>query len=223
MPPRPSLVTPQLLDALATKESRRNPKAVGDKGKALGEYQMWKIAYDDVQAFFPQEFGQIPYAQLKTDRALQRRAAAAYLKVGEQKYGITDFARLVSFYNRGPKARIGPITNQAYVDDVKQFLEGGNPMAAPDPQSKVDPIERGIMRIGRLTHRAGFGMLTAKEIAPILAQVDPPGVLPGVKPPKPDRLAQERDLTSMLSQVLHQGKPPTEEGAPMSFLPQGSA
>ena len=121
--PTPSLVTDRLLNAIAQKESRNRPSAVGDRGLAIGAYQMQPIAYQDVQQFFPQMFGNVPYARLRTDPALQRQASQAYLLVGEQKYGITELPRLISFYNRGPRARYGPITNQPYVTDVQRLMQ----------------------------------------------------------------------------------------------------
>lgn len=127
--PRPSLITDALLDAIARAESNNRPSAVGDAGLAIGAYHMQPIAYQDVQRVFPQEFGAIPYDRLKTDPALQRRAARAYLQAGEQAYGITDLSRLVAFYNAGPKARSGPLINQPYVDKVLRFMGGPQSMA----------------------------------------------------------------------------------------------
>jgi membrane-bound lytic murein transglycosylase MltF len=39
-----------MLDAVAMIESSRNPKAVGDSGKARGEFQMHKAAWDQISA-----------------------------------------------------------------------------------------------------------------------------------------------------------------------------
>lgn len=185
----PSLVTDALLQALGQVESGQNPQAVGDQGKAIGAYQMWPIAYREVQQFFPKEFGKIPYARLTTDALLQRRAAKAYLQVGEQKYGITDLTRLISFYNAGPQARRGPLINQPYVNKVTQLLPStGGPMSpkTPGPQSAVpqedgDPIERGLRHINTLTVAAGFGLLSAKDIERILTQVEPPTPVSGLR------------------------------------------
>ena len=89
------------------------------------------------------------------------------------------------------------------------------------PTTTTDPIEAGIMRIGRLTHAAGFGMLTAKDIEPILAKVSPPGLLPGVKPDAPDPDSQEREMTSFLHKALHQGRSPSPEASSMAKRPMG--
>src|SRR3990167_6955123 len=70
------------------------------------------------------------------------------------------------------------------------------------PQAS-DPIDEGVMRIARMTSAAGFGMLSVEEITQILGQVQPPDILPGVRPPKDDPRALEYQLTSMLDQQLN--------------------
>ena len=195
-----SLVNDELLNAIGQVESQHNPNAIGDDGKSVGAYQMQPIAYQDVQEFFPKRFGQIPYEHLRTDPALQREAAKAYLHVGEQKYGITDLDRLISFYNAGPKAR-NSITNPDYINKVKG--------AMGKPQSRIDPIEDGLRRVYRMTAQAGFDPLSAKEIEQMLAKVDPPTALPGVKRPQPTAGDLERTATAMMHQAF-QSQPEEE-------------
>lgn len=145
-----SNISDQLLDALAIRESNNDPNAIGDNGKAIGAFQMQPIAYQEVQEFFPERFSSIPYEQLRTDSVLQREAAKAYLDVGEQKYGITDLDRLISFYNDGPRARTGQITNQPYVDFVKRHM-------VPGPQSQLNPALQNRINpavLGQLTGRS---------------------------------------------------------------------
>lgn len=196
----PSLVTEQLLDGIRWAESRgeRHPtKAVGDTKNthhAHGAYQMTKPAYQDVQRMFPKEFGSIPFDQLlQSDEAFQRRAARRYLEGGEQFYGITDFNKLISFYNRGPKARYGRVTNREYVNTVLKHL--GRPlldehaamggaeemMMAQRPvgqsalrQSEGDAVEQSMRRLNRLMVAAGFDGMSAKEILSVLERQQPP-------------------------------------------------
>ena len=117
-------ISKALLDAIAGVESNFNPKAVGDKGKAMGMFQMQPIAYQDIQRVDP-AYRTIPYSRLKTDAAFQRQTAERYLRMGQETYKITDPDRLISFYNAGPKARSGPLINRGYVDKVKARM--GNP------------------------------------------------------------------------------------------------
>lgn len=70
-------------------------------------------------------------------------------------------------------------------------------------------IEQGVRRIYRRVAQAGFAPLTAQEIEQILAQVEPPTALPGVKRPAPDRAMQERQAVSAMSQAFQsQGQSP---------------
>jgi len=41
-----------LLDAIAWVESRGDPRAIGDGGKAVGMYQIWKVYVDDVNRIY---------------------------------------------------------------------------------------------------------------------------------------------------------------------------
>lgn len=200
----PSLVTDELLDAIALAESNNNPQAVGDAGLAVGAYQMQPIAYQDVQEFFPKRFGQIAYESLRTNPQLQRQAAKAYLQVGEQKYGIKDLDRLISFYNAGLRARQGTLINPDYINHVKGSMK---------PQSKADPIEEGVRRIFRMTMQAGFQPLSTQEIEGILAKVEPVRALPGVQKAEIPPDERERRAVSAINKSL-QGRSRTTGTVP---------
>ena len=192
-PRRASLVTDRLLDAIQYAESRgqRQPtQAVGDQQNrhpAHGAYQMTKPAYQDVQRMFPEEFGSIPFETLlQSDLAFQRRAARRYLEGGESHYGITDLNRLISFYNKGPRARAGAITNSAYVNTVRQQLRLPRleeSMPKPMKPRASLPHEE---RIRTLNHRmvaTGFRPMGIDEIEGLLTKFDevknPDARLPG--------------------------------------------
>lgn len=59
-------VSEELLDAIATVESNNNDKAVGDNGKAIGRYQIWKTYVDEVNRISKIE--KLPYHFSYSDR-----------------------------------------------------------------------------------------------------------------------------------------------------------
>lgn len=161
----PTLIDDRLLDAIAQWESNNDPEAVGDAGASRGAYQMQRIAFEDVQRVFPDLWNQRTYEEVIADPQLQRAASRAYLEAGEQAYGITDLKRLISFYNRGPKARYGTITNTDYVEGVLGLYQ-------PQESRMTDPIDERIMGINRSMMAAGFGRpLEAPEIEQMLVRM----------------------------------------------------
>lgn len=119
------LVTEELLDAIAQVESGNNPKARGDLGlrhPAMGAFQMRQPAYQDVQRFYPQEFGQVPFERAMAQPTLQRQAARRYLEALQQRYGLKGLEAVIAGYNAGPSVRTKGIRNPDYVRKVKQRL-----------------------------------------------------------------------------------------------------
>jgi len=224
--PGQSLVTDALLDAIARKESNNNPAAVGDThlaNQAYGAFQVRLPAFQDVQRVFPDQFGQVTFEQMQRDPALNRAVAKAYLLAGEQAYGITELPRLISFYNRGPKARSGPITNQSYVNDVQQFLRAptGDPPVKPTSRRTDQPFrtaEEAVTYLNRMVVSTDLmAPLTAQEIEPMLSRFSPPTAMPGVHPTPPDAQAQERTTISALAQAQRQrGMAPQGAGAALA-------
>lgn len=218
----PTLVTEQLLDAIKYAESRgqRQPtKAVGDTQNtypAHGAYQMTKPAYQDVQRLFPKEFGSIPFERLlESDEPFQRQAARRYLEAGQSNYGITDFNRLISFYNRGPKARTGAISNTAYVNTVRQYMKLPRFESVPEgpmpkklkPQAALQGEEE-VRRLNRLMTAAGFAPMRLPEVEKVLVRMDE------VKDPHDTRPTGE-----MYQDLLGRGpvKPPQPFGDKMNL------
>ena len=126
--PDDSLITEQLLRALARKESGNNPAALGDRGlaqPAYGRFQMRRPAYQDVVQR-RSEFAGIPFEKVQRDAELQETFARAYLSVLANEYGLSELDDLLAGYNAGPTAvRRGKIPSQTlrYIEDVKRLMQ----------------------------------------------------------------------------------------------------
>lgn len=178
MPRRSSLVTEQLLDAIAQTESGNNPAARGDQhlsNQAYGAFQMRLPAYQDVQRLYPSEFGAIPFANIQQDAALQRKAARRYLEGLEAHYGITDLDRLIAGYNAGPRVRQGTIPNPDYVIKVKRRLP-------PTSEAPMDRTMQQLLAINKhlqILQEFGVAPLSVDDIEQILAQQAQPAMPAG--------------------------------------------
>jgi hypothetical protein len=98
-----TVVTDQFLNTLAKLESNHNPAAVGDHGRARGEFQLWRCAWDQVNS---QRLASAPYSQA-TNRATARLYATAYLRILEARLAKTTGrapapAELYAAWNLGP-------------------------------------------------------------------------------------------------------------------------
>jgi hypothetical protein len=82
-----------LLDAIEAVESGGDPNAIGDGGRAVGAYQIWKIYVDDVNNI--NTFGPKYNYEDRWDRNKSRAMAKAYL------YWYVRFTRGV--YNKKPE------------------------------------------------------------------------------------------------------------------------
>ncbi len=109
----------RLLDAIAVVESRDNPAAVGDRGKAVGVYQIHRsywaegtdllgVAWDYRDARDPQK---------------ARQVVRAYLSYYGRGKTLLDMARI---HNGGPRGCRKAAT-LAYARKVEQVLNGGEP------------------------------------------------------------------------------------------------
>lgn len=86
-----TVVDDTVLDALGHAESGNNPDAVGDKGKAVGEFQMWEGAMEDA-GFDPAD---------RKDPEKSRQAAKAYLEM-QLKLFDGDMTKALAAWNMGP-------------------------------------------------------------------------------------------------------------------------
>jgi hypothetical protein len=104
-----------LLDAIEQVESGGNKNAVGDNGRAIGSFQLWKIYVDDVCRISGKKFC---YA----DR-LSREKSREMVKIYLEFYGKNkSFEAMARIHNGGPNGWRNPKTVK-YWYKVKKLLE----------------------------------------------------------------------------------------------------
>ena len=113
-----------LLDAIEWVESRGDADAIGDGGRAVGAYQIWKIYVDDVNRIQKQWVSVSPGRKVRVftyedrlDRGLSRYMVRTFLK----HYGGT-FEEMTRKHNGGPKGHKKEST-KAYWVKVKTRME----------------------------------------------------------------------------------------------------
>ena len=97
-----------LLDAIEWVESKGDPDAVGDNGKAIGSFQIWKIYVDDVNRILKlQGIERHFFYRARLSRSASREMAMIYLiyysdkaEVGSWDAYLETAARI---HNGGPK------------------------------------------------------------------------------------------------------------------------
>lgn len=125
-----SLITEQLLHALALKESGGKQQTVGDKNlsnHAYGMYQIRKPAYLDVVRL-RKDLAAIPFSQVQADQQMNETFAKAYLSVLSNEYGLNTTDRMLQGYNAGPTAvrkGVVPQTAVQYSQDIQRMMRGG--------------------------------------------------------------------------------------------------
>jgi len=85
----------RLLDAIEQVESGGNPRAVGDNGKAVGAYQIWKICVDDCNRIVGRKRWTL---EDRWDRVKSREMCRTYLT----HYGGTT-EEMARKWNGGPR------------------------------------------------------------------------------------------------------------------------
>ena len=100
----------QVLDAIATVESRNDPCAVGDDGRAVGAYQIHERYWTDVRRILKVDW---PYADAK-DPVKARAAVRAYVQRYAQRYGQRPsvWARV---HNGGPRGPLKGNTQKYWI------------------------------------------------------------------------------------------------------------
>ena len=96
-----------LLDSIKQKESggsKNGTKTIGDNGKAVGEYQMWKVAVKDVVAWYPKKYKGVTHHDVfHMDEVGQRDMALAYINVLRDKYKVPNTVIAIGrAWNGGP-------------------------------------------------------------------------------------------------------------------------
>jgi len=116
-------VSPSLLSAIRSVESGGDDNAVGDGGKAIGPYQIWKIYWKDAIEFDPSIGGKYEdcfnreYAEKIVDAYMRRYATKR--RLGHEPTW-EDMARI---HNGGPNGYKKEST-KGYWAKVKRFLNG---------------------------------------------------------------------------------------------------
>jgi len=90
-----------LLNALAVVESNNNDDAVGDSGKAIGRYQIWKTYWRDAIKFCPSIKGK--YQDVRNKEYAERIITAYLLRYAKGAVDRKDFEQLARMHNGGPK------------------------------------------------------------------------------------------------------------------------
>jgi hypothetical protein len=86
----------RLLDAIAQVESRGDPNAVGDNGRAIGVFQIHRLYWLDGTRFLGVDW---PYDEA-ADPEKARQVVRAYLRHYGRDKGLLDMARI---HNGGPR------------------------------------------------------------------------------------------------------------------------
>ena len=110
--------------AIAQVESNHNDDAVGDNGRAIGRYQVWRVYWIDAT-----EFSGIGgrYEDVK-DKDYAERIIEAYMKrYAPEAWAEKDWQTLARIHNGGPRGHKKRATEK-YWEKVKKVLD-----TAPDP------------------------------------------------------------------------------------------
>jgi len=108
----------RLLDAIARIESRRDPNAVGDGGRALGVYQIHRRYWQDGTRILGVDW-QYQDAQ---DPEKAREVVRAYLSYYGRGKSLLDMARI---HNGGPQGHRMKAT-QEYARKIEVILDGND-------------------------------------------------------------------------------------------------
>lgn len=93
----------KFLDILGTLESRNNDFAVGDGGKAISRYQIWRVCYQDAKEY--DKSIKFDYLSL-TNRIHADKVVTAYCKRYESLAWLNnDYESLARLINGGPNWR----------------------------------------------------------------------------------------------------------------------
>ena len=89
-----------LFHALAAVESNHDDEAVGDGGKAIGRYQIWRVYWLDAT-----EFSGIggKYHDVKNKDYAEKVMRAYWKRYARQAYYDRDYETLARIHNGGPK------------------------------------------------------------------------------------------------------------------------
>lgn len=106
----------QLLNAMYTVESNRGLILVGDEGKAIGPYQIWKAYWQDAVEFDKSIGGEYKDCMKK---AYAEKIVRAYWKRYAPKSATLE--QLARIHNGGPRGHLNPNTIK-YWNKIKKEL-----------------------------------------------------------------------------------------------------
>jgi len=106
----------RLLDAIAHVESRNDPNAVGDSGRARGVYQVHRLYWEDGTRLLGVDW---PYQEV-ADPVKARQVVRAYLLYYGRGRDLLDLARI---HNGGPTGYKKAAT-RPYADKIEAILAG---------------------------------------------------------------------------------------------------
>jgi hypothetical protein len=113
----------RLLDAIAVVESRANPAAVGDGGRALGVYQIHRSYWADGTELLGVTW---KYREARDPRKA-RQVVRAYLSYYGRGKSLLEIARI---HNGGPRGHMKAAT-LAYAHKIRRVLNSGEPGPQP--------------------------------------------------------------------------------------------
>lgn len=111
------------LRALAMVESGDRDNVVGDRGKALGRFQIWSVYWQDAVSKFQNLREEGSYESCLRDGNYSERVVAAYfLRYGKKFLDARDYESLARIHNGGPRGHLRDSTLQ-YWGKVKKILD----------------------------------------------------------------------------------------------------
>lgn len=109
------------LDAVAQVESLGCDNVVGDKGKAIGRFQIWQIYWQDASAYCPKIGGQYKDC---TQKLYAERVVVAYLlKFARKAVDAKDWQTLARIHNGGPRGATKEATKPYWVKVRKELAK----------------------------------------------------------------------------------------------------
>lgn len=96
------------LDAIALVESRGRDDAVGDSGKAIGRYQIWRIYWQDAIEYSPEIGG--TYENVRSKDYAERIIVAYLLRYAKDDIANQNYEVLSRIHNGGPKGHLKKVT-----------------------------------------------------------------------------------------------------------------
>lgn len=113
-------LNPKFVAAIAQIESKNNDLAVGDNGKALGKFQIWRVCYQDAAEY--DKSINFSYESL-TNSSNSEKVLKAYLnRYGYNLIKNNDFESLARLWNSGPNWKNKLEKTNKYVEKFNRAL-----------------------------------------------------------------------------------------------------